>query len=43
MLQFDRSQIERLITVDADAANALYDSLGFTEYYKAYYWKKLYG
>ena len=30
-------------TGDADAANALYDSLGFTEYYKAYYWKKLYG
>ena len=27
-------------TGDADAANALYDSIGFTEYYKAYYWKK---
>jgi mycothiol synthase len=27
-------------TGDADAANALYDSLGFTEYYKAYYWLK---
>lgn len=29
-------------TGDADAANGLYDSLGFTEYYKAYYWRKLF-
>lgn len=27
-------------TGDSDDANALYDSIGFTEYYKAYYWKK---
>lgn len=27
-------------TGDGDDANALYDSIGFTEYYKAYYWRK---
>jgi len=27
-------------TGDMDAANALYDSIGFSEYYKAYTWKK---
>ena len=27
-------------TGDDAPANALYDSIGFTEYYKAYYWKK---
>ena len=29
-------------TGDADAANALYDSIGFTEVYKAQYWKKVF-
>jgi mycothiol synthase len=29
-------------TGDADAANALYDSIGFSEAYKAQYWKKVF-
>ncbi len=29
-------------TGDADAANALYDSIGMTEHYKAYCWKKVF-
>jgi mycothiol synthase len=35
------AKIIEVSTGDADAANALYDSLGFTEYYKAYAWKKV--
>ncbi len=34
------ARIIEVSTGDADAANALYDSIGFTEYYKAYTWKK---
>ena len=34
------ARIVEVSTGDADAANALYDSIGFTEYYKAYTWKK---
>ena len=29
-------------TGDADAANALYDTIGFTEVYRAQYWKKVF-
>ncbi len=35
------AKIVEVSTGDADAANALYDSIGFTEYYKAYAWKKV--
>jgi mycothiol synthase len=35
------ARIVEVSTGDADAANALYDSIGFTEYYKAYAWKKV--
>ncbi len=34
------ARLVEVSTGDADAANALYDSIGFTEYYKAYTWKK---
>jgi GNAT superfamily N-acetyltransferase len=35
------AQVVEVSTGDADAANALYDSIGFTEYYKAYAWRKV--
>jgi ribosomal protein S18 acetylase RimI-like enzyme len=35
------ARVVEVSTGDADAANALYDSIGFTEYYKAYAWKKV--
>jgi len=35
------ARIVEVSTGDADAANALYDSIGFTEYYKAFAWKKV--
>jgi ribosomal protein S18 acetylase RimI-like enzyme len=35
------ARIVEVSTGDADAANALYDSIGFSEYYKAYTWKKI--
>lgn len=34
------ARIVEVSTGDSDAANALYDTIGFTEYYKAYAWKK---
>lgn len=36
------AKVVEVSTGDADAANALYDSIGFTEYYKAYTWKKVF-
>ncbi len=35
------ARIVEVSTGDADAANALYDSIGFTEYYQAYAWRKI--
>lgn len=36
------AKIVEVGTGDSPAANALYNSIGFTEVYKAYYWKKIF-